>query len=475
MARPVPTDLEDALAASPAARERFGTLPPEQLDEWIGWVERARLPGARRRRIAELVRRLSGRRPVAARIVETHGAAAPPPPRDAWLPWVVALALVAGIAALVVWFTVYRHDSAKPGAVVVSAKATVPQVVGIRQQAATFQLQQAKLAVTVVKRAGARPRGIVVGQNPKAGAAVPQGSPVTIAVSNGPPGVKVPSVVGLAAADAAKQLGALKLATTLKPVSSKQPPGTVLAQKPPAGKVAKPGTAVVLEVAGSKASVAVPDVKGQTERAAVASLKQAGLTATVAQVPSSQPAGTVVAQHPAAAQKAAKGSAVRLNVSKGGATQTQTQTSTQQQTTTQSSAPPPPPQQGSGNDYRGMQLSAAVDKILQGRQQVIVEWIASSRPKGIVVANATAGARERLQVSAGTQPAPATAVPDVSGESQSQATNDLQSAGFTVITASWPVSDQTRNGVVVYETPSGGGTAPRGATIVVYIGSASGG
>jgi len=295
---------------------------------------------------------------------------------------------------------------------------------------------------------------------------------VTIAVSNGPAGVKVPSVVGLAAADAAKQLGALKLATTLKQTPSKQPPGTVLAQKPAAGKVAKPGTSVVLEVAGSKASVAVPDVKGQTQQAAVATLQQAGLRASVAQVPSSQPPGTVVAQSPAAGQKAPKGAAVRVNVAKGGQTQTSTQTSTQpQQTTTQSSSSPPP-QQGNGNDYRGMQLSNAVNKILQGRQQVIVVWIASSRPNGIVVANSTVGARERLQVSAGTQPAQATAVPDVTGETQSQASGDLQSAGFSVIAVPWPVSDQSRNGTVVYETPAGGGTAPRGATVVIYIASA---
>ena len=417
------------------------------------------------------MRRLTGRRPApVATAVETNGGPVATPPRDLWLVWLLGLALLAGIA-VVLWLTVFHHHSAKPGAVVVSAKATVPHVVGLQRQAAQFQLKQAKLAVTVVNHAGARSRGVVIGQKPKAGTAIPQGSPVTIVVSNGPPGVKVPNVVGLAAADATKQLQALKLAVTLKQTSSKQSPGTVLAQKPPAGKSAKPGTQVVLEVAGSKTSVAVPGVVGQTQQAAVATLKQAGLAATVAQVPSSQPAGTVVAQNPATGQKVAQGSAVRLNVAKG---QTQTQTTTQQQTTTQSSAPPPPPQ-GSGNDYRGMQLSAAVDKILQGRQQVIVVWVASSKPKGVVVTNSTVGARERLSVSAGPQPAPATDIPDVSGETQGQADTHLRTAGFAVIAVPWPVSDQSLDGTVVNETPAGGGKAPRGATIVVYIGSFSGG
>ena len=42
---------------------------------------------------------------------------------------------------------------------------------------------------------------------------IAQGSPVKLLVSKGPPGVAVPSVVGLAAADAVKRLQAQKLVT----------------------------------------------------------------------------------------------------------------------------------------------------------------------------------------------------------------------------------------------------------------------
>jgi beta-lactam-binding protein with PASTA domain len=38
-----------------------------------------------------------------------------------------------------------------------------------------------------------------------------------------------------------------------------------------------------------------------------------------------------------------------------------------------------------------------------------------------------------------------------------------------------PVSDQSADGTVTYETPAGGGKLPRGLTIVLYIGSYSGG
>jgi len=61
----------------------------------------------------------------------------------------------------------------------------------------------------------------------------------------------------------------------------------------------------------------------------------------------------------------------------------------------------------------------------------------------------------------------------VTGQDADQAQSQLQSAGFTVIEVQWPVSDQSTDGTVVYETPTGSAQAPRGVAIVVYIGSAS--
>jgi beta-lactam-binding protein with PASTA domain len=483
MARPVPADLEDALAAAPAAREQFWALPPEQVDAWVRWVEGARIPRARRRRIAEAVRRLSARPAVAETVVATDAPVPVAPPRDsAWL-WFLGLLLLVGIGALIYWFAVRDNKpDSKPGAVVVSAKSAVPQVVGIREQAAKFQLRQAKLATTVVKRNATRSRGIVVAQTPKGGASVPQGSPVTIVVSNGPAAGKLPDLVGLAAADAAKQVADLKLTPVLKQVASKEAPGTVVAQAPAAGALAKPGSKVVLSVAGSKKSVAVPDLVGKSTQEADAALKQAGLTGTVAQVPSSQPKGTIVAQNPPAGSKVASGTAVRVNVSKGQGAQTTTTTGTTtstQPTTTattpSSSSLPAAPPQGSGNDYRGMQLEQAVQKIAQGRQQAIVQYVSSTKPMGIVVSNGTSGSKMRLSVSGGPKPGQPKSLPDVTGEDAAQAQSDLQSAGFTVIQVPWPVSDQSTDGTVVYETPTGSGQLPRGLTIVVYVGAYSGG
>lgn len=448
MARPVPADLEDALAANPAAREAFWAMPPEQKDAWVAWVDRARLPRARRRRVADAVRRLAG--PVAVRDTATA-----PLPRENWWVWLFGLVLLAGLAAFLVWLTVYRHHDSKPATVVVTAKATVPGVVGIRVQSAQFQLQQAKLASKLVHKAATKPKGIVLDQAPKAGTTVPQGTKVTLVVSNGPPGVAMPDLVGLAAADAVNALQARKLTATLQQKPSQEAPGTVLAQSPKPGTRAKPGTNVILQVAKGNAAVSVPNIVGQTQRQAVSTLQQAGLKATTAQVPSSQAKGTVVAQNPAAGQKVSQGSSVRVNISKGSATST---------------TPSPP---SSGNDYTGMRLQQAIQKITQGRQQAIVVYVSSAQPVGVVVANSTAGSRERLQVSAGPNPQTPTNVPDVTGEDAATAQQDLQAAGFTVIQAKWPVSDSTQDGQVVYETPAGGRQAPKGSAIVIYVGTAN--
>jgi eukaryotic-like serine/threonine-protein kinase len=215
-------------------------------------------------------------------------------------------------------------------------------------------------------------------------------------------------------------------------------------------------------VAKGAAAVAVPDVTGRSQQDAESTLQQTGLAAHVVDVSSAKPAGTVVAQSPAAGTKAQQGSTVRLNVAASAPATTATTTAT---TTASGSS-------SSGNDYRGMQLAAAVQRIAQGRQEVIVEYVRSSQPTGAVVSNAREGGRVRLQVSAGAHPQGSTSVPDTTGEDGSSAQDDLTGAGFSAITVQWPVSDESSDGAVVYQSPTG--DAPRGSTVVVYVGAADG-
>ena len=106
---------------------------------------------------------------------------------------------------------------------------------------------------------------------------------------------------------------------------------------------------------------------------------------------STQPKGTVVAQRPAAGQKLAKGSAVRLNVASGAAQAAQS-TATQQKTTTTAPTTTAAGGGNGGNNYVGMRLQAAVQKITAGAQKVIVQYVASSKPVGVVVSKSHKGA-----------------------------------------------------------------------------------
>ena len=464
--RPVPADLEDALAASPAARERFWSLPPDQLDRWVAYVQRARFPGQRRRRIADTVRRLGG----GARTVQTtEGAGAVALPRDDVWTWIVGLALLAALAAFLVWLTVYRHHngSSAPAAVVVTAKSPVPKVTGIKLESAEFQLKEAKLGVKVVRRDAKKPKNIVLAQAPRSNKKVVQGTVVTLVVSKGVQGVKVPKLTGLAAADAVKQLQSLGLTAALKQIPAQgAAPGTVVQQSPRQGKRLKKGAPVALSVAKGAAAVVVPDVTGHSQQDAEHDLQGRGLNVHAVDVASSQPSGTVVAQSPPAGSKVQQGGTVRLNVARHAppATTTTTRsTPTTAPTTTQAQT---------GNDYRGMRLAAAVQKIAQGRQQVIVQYVSSSQPAGVVVANSNAGGKVQLQISAGAHPQPNAPVPDTTGEDAPTAQHDLTSAGFSVLVVQWPVSDASTDGTVVYQTPSGQG--PKGSTVVIYVGAANG-
>ena len=103
-----------------------------------------------------------------------------------------------------------------------------------------------------------------------------------------------------------------------------------------------------------------------------------------------------------------------------------------------------------------------------------MQYVASTKPLGIVVSNGTVGSKMRLSVSAGPKPGQATDLPDVTTEDSSQAQTDLQSAGFTVVEVQWPVSDPSADGTVVYETPTGGSAQePKGVAIVLYVGTSS--
>ena len=53
-----PADLVACLDATPLARARFDALPPSHQREYIKWIEEAKKPETRQRRIEETARKL---------------------------------------------------------------------------------------------------------------------------------------------------------------------------------------------------------------------------------------------------------------------------------------------------------------------------------------------------------------------------------------------------------------------------------
>lgn len=208
----------------------------------------------------------------------------------------------------------------------------VPNVVGQREATAANRLGAAGLRARVRRAFAARPRGIVVEQNPAAGIRVLRGTSVELVVSRGPRIVAVPDVVGQNQREAVAALRAVDLRANIAQVPG-EPQGTVLAQNPEFGERVQAGSAVRLNVAtgatgatGTQtttttrtipARARVPAVVGQRQTPALRRLEAAGLRGVVTYVVAQQPAGTVIGQRPAAGTAIGRGGVVRLSASAG--------------------------------------------------------------------------------------------------------------------------------------------------------------
>jgi eukaryotic-like serine/threonine-protein kinase len=137
-------------------------------------------------------------------------------------------------------------------------------------------------------------------------------------VSNGPGTVKVPDVLGLTEADAKRRLRDAGLRPQTQAESSpKIPAGIVIRSDPSSGRPVDRRSTVTLVVSSGPAQVMVPDVSGQNETDAVATLREKGLSAVVREKAASEPQGTVVSQSPAGGVQVDQGSSVTIFVSNG--------------------------------------------------------------------------------------------------------------------------------------------------------------
>ena len=243
----------------------------------------------------------------------------PPPKRRRWLPWlVVALLLAAaGIAGWYVFSQIQDQLAA-------NEPVTVPNVVGLKEQPAVELIRNAGFEPKVERAANPDvAKGVVMSQNPHAGARIQKGDEVVLLVSTGPPQTEVPNVVGMNYGDAVQALSNANLKAKKHEVFSQKPADQVVAQDPKAGDKVVEGIEVVLDVSKGTKTVAVPNVVGMTGANARATLEQAGFQVQSTSAPSdSTPSGSVSAQSPSAGTDAPKGSTVTITVSTGPSTTT---------------------------------------------------------------------------------------------------------------------------------------------------------
>jgi len=198
-------------------------------------------------------------------------------------------------------------------------QVTVPNVRGMSTDDARGTLEDAGLTVSAVTEVDGDvdiPHGFATGTDPANGTVVAPDDEVVLLVSSGK--INLQDLVGKTQTAATDYLTANHLPYTIDEVQTdEKPPGTVMAQDPPAGLILF-GTGIVLQVSIPVVMVTVPDVVGDPEGPAIAAIRSLGLeTTTTHQNSPTVPAGNVISTNPVAGTSVAEGTTVTVTVSDG--------------------------------------------------------------------------------------------------------------------------------------------------------------
>ncbi|HET7573132.1 MAG TPA: Stk1 family PASTA domain-containing Ser/Thr kinase [Gaiellaceae bacterium] len=224
--------------------------------------------------------------------------------------------------------------------------------------------------------------------------------------------------------------------------------GLVFKQDPKEGDIVTKGSSVEIWVSTGKPKVQVPDVRGQSQDDAVKALTDAGLVPDIHTVPGGE-AGKVTAE-PDAGKTVVKGSKVWLNVASGPAPVTVIKVTGE--TLTQATA---------DLHALGFKVNPTYVDDAAPANQVIEQ---SPKPGAKAPKNSTV----ELKVSNGP---PQATVPDVTGEAQDQAVQDVKSQGFTSVkTEPVDVVDPSQDGIVQSQDPQGNTQAPTTTTVTLQVG-----
>jgi eukaryotic-like serine/threonine-protein kinase len=275
----------------------------------------------------------------------------------------------------------------------------------------------------------------------------------------------------------------------------------------------------VLALTQSNQTVSVPRVTRQTEQAAGATLRAAGLDPVPSLSSSvSVPSGLVISQSPAAGSRAEKGSHVNIVVSAGPGSSSLTNVAGLSvakaesrlhkaglKTTTKSepsktveagrvigTEPPAETEVQEGHvvtllvssgpapvrvpDVVGQTLEAAEATLTNAELALgtVGKRVSATQAPGTVIAQAPAGgatvhAGNKVNLTVAQAPKEV-AVPSVVGAAQAAAAAALRHAGFKVTTQPHATTEQSQVGVVLEQSPAGGTHARKGSTVTIAVG-----
>jgi eukaryotic-like serine/threonine-protein kinase len=202
-------------------------------------------------------------------------------------------------------------------------RVAVPDVLGARESDAVVTLRAAGLVPDPHDIFSDQPTGTVIAQDPKGGTSVVKGSTVRINISKGQQNRGIPSVIGQSFADASKALRAEGFTPVRQDVDDPAPKGTVVDQDPGPGTLHPPGTEVTLSVSTGQETTTVPDVLGDDEETARATLENDGWQVVVQDTGTDNPDedGRVLSQTPGPGEEAKPGSRVTIYVGRVEATE----------------------------------------------------------------------------------------------------------------------------------------------------------
>jgi beta-lactam-binding protein with PASTA domain/tRNA A-37 threonylcarbamoyl transferase component Bud32 len=195
-------------------------------------------------------------------------------------------------------------------------RVDVPNVVGLGVAEAVSRLKDAGLETNPVDVFSDKPEGTVVAQDPAEGERVVEDTRVRINVSAGAKPIAVPNVKGQSFEAAQATLAGLGFNVARQDQNSNITPNTVIDTRPASGTELQSGATVTVIVSKGPSDVAVPNVEGLDEDSARTEIEDAGLTVSVSDEPTDDPAndGFVLGQDPPGGDRAEPGSTVVIFV-----------------------------------------------------------------------------------------------------------------------------------------------------------------